>query len=197
MQLLPSNNKKLRETCEPFNFETGIAEVHPHDKDFDDVNLSTSKILTATELYELLRDTMCKQRGLGLSACQLGIMTRVFVIGNPDTPDQVLPVFNPKIVDMSTEMEIYEEGCLSFPGLFVKVKRPASIRVRYTDHLQNTDTLQFSGLTARVFQHEYDHLDGIVFTKRADPFHLEQAKRQMKKLNRLRKHNENKLLKAG
>ena len=178
MRLITGNIDKLKDSSDPFNFETGVATP-------------SGKTLTAVELYEILKETMCKHRGLGVSACQIGIMTRVFVIGNPDEPDEVLPVFNPTLVNMSVETEVYEEGCLSFPGMYIKIKRPQILRARFTDQFGNTDTKQFSGLTARVFQHEYDHLDGIVFTRRANTFHLDQAKRQMKKIIKLRKSNEN------
>lgn len=175
MNLLKNNDSLLRQVCEPFDFLTGI-EVD-------------GKTLTATDLFELLKNIMCEKRGLGLSACQIGIMTRAFVIGDPSEPNTVIAAFNPKIVDSSANMEIYEEGCLSFPGLFVKVKRPIEIRARYADHTGKTDTSKFSGLTSRVFQHEYDHLNGIVYTQRANMFHVERAKRQMKKLDRLRRSN--------
>ena len=72
----------------------------------------------ANELYEKLRYAMFENNGIGLSAIQLGISKRVFVIGNPDQPDEVMPFFNPIIVDTYGEKIQYEEGCLSFPGLF-------------------------------------------------------------------------------
>lgn len=175
MKLLKNNDSLLRQPCEPFDFRAGV-EVD-------------GKMLSAIDLFELLKKVMCENRGLGLSACQIGIMKRVFVIGNPTEPDSVISVFNPKIVNTSSDMGIYEEGCLSFPGLFIRIKRPIEIRARYADHTGKTDTSKFSGLTSRVFQHECDHLDGIVYTQRANLFHVERAKRQMKKLDRLKNAN--------
>ena len=83
------------------------------------------------ELFENLRDAMVANRGMGLAAPQVGIPLSVFVIGHPDDPDNIIPVFNPKIVSHDGEVS-EEEGCLSFPGLFVKVTRPAIVRARYT-----------------------------------------------------------------
>jgi peptide deformylase len=68
-----------------------------------------------------------------------------------------------------------EEGCLTFPGLTVKIKRPQHIRVRFTKPNNETITRQFTGMTARIFQHELDHLDGIIFYNRANRFHRDRA----------------------
>jgi peptide deformylase len=141
------------------------------------------------ELFENLRDTMVANRGVGLAANQVGLPYSVFVVGHPDDPESVFSVFNPKIVDSSEGEVLAEEGCLTFPGLFVKIKRPSVIRVRYTTHTGVTDTIKFEGMTARIFQHEYDHLNGTRHVDRASRFHLEQAERQKKKLDRLRKKN--------
>ena len=72
------------------------------------------------------------------------------------------------------------EGCLSFPGLFVKVKRPESIVLQWETEEGSECTETFEGITSRILQHEVDHLDGITFIKRANRFHLEQARKQMK-----------------
>ena len=142
-----------------------------------------------TELFEKLKETMLANRGVGLAAPQVGIPLDVFVVGHPDDPENVFSVFNPKIVDSTGEEIDEEEGCLSFPGLFVKVKRPSKIRMRYSDHSGETDTLVFEGFTARVIQHEYDHLQGLTYTKRAGRLRTEKAKKQKKKLDKLRKNN--------
>ena len=86
-------------------------------------------------------------------------------------------------------MVIESEGCLSYPGLFIKIKRPTEIRARITDWQKNIDTFKLTGLTARIFQHEYDHLQGINFTQRANKIHLDRAKKQKIKLDRLRRKN--------
>jgi peptide deformylase len=145
------------------------------------------------ELFENLKETMIANRGVGLAAPQVGIPLAVFVVGHPDDPDNVFPVFNPKIVDNSGEV-YEEEGCLSFPGLFIKVKRPASIRARYTTHNGVTDTIKFGGFTARAFLHEYDHIIGRTFLTRASSFAVERAKKQKKKLDKLRQNNSKKIV---
>jgi peptide deformylase len=79
-------------------------------------------------------------------------------------------------------MVTLEEGCLSYPNLFVKIKRPKSIKVRFTTPDGETSTKTFTGMTARVFLHELDHLDGIAHTSRANRYHLDQAKKLVKKM---------------
>ena len=96
----------------------------------------------------------------------------------------IIGVFNPRIVDISSEMVYLEEGCLSYPNLWVKIKRPKKIKVRFTNPDGQTETRVFDGMSARVFQHELDHLDGILHVKRANKFHLDQAKKLAKKLNK-------------
>lgn len=139
-----------------------------------------NKSLDPVELYNDLAETMIANEGLGLSANQIGVRCRAFVI----RAENVIGVFNPKIVDISSEMVYLEEGCLSFPNLFVKIKRPRSVKVRYTNPDGQTETRTFDGMTARVFQHELDHLNGICHTQRANRFHLEQAKKLAKKMDR-------------
>lgn len=130
-----------------------------------------------SELAVNLAETMIANKGIGLAANQVGLPYRVFaVVGNP-----VMVCFNPKIVDTSSDEVLLEEGCLTFPGLFMKIKRPSMIRARYTMANGETVTNKFIGMTARVFQHELDHLDGILYTSRANLFHREQGYRQLKR----------------
>jgi peptide deformylase len=163
MELIKSSDPRLKETCPEFDFENGYV-------------MEDGTVLKAKELYELLRDKMIEHRGVGLSAPQLGIMTRVFVIGNPDSPNEIIGVFNPFILHYDEETVVYEEGCVSYPGLFIKIKRPRGIRVRYRGWNGEADTVRYEGYTARVFQHEYDHLNGITYQTRANRYHLEQAR---------------------
>jgi peptide deformylase len=101
-------------------------------------------------------------------------------MGNPSDPSSIISVFNPKVVDEIGEDVYYDEGCLTFPGLFVRMKRNSAIRVRYTTYQNFTDTIKFDGMTARVFLHECDHLLGVLYTDVAKPYHLEKAKRKQK-----------------
>jgi peptide deformylase len=163
MELINSNDPRLKQICPEFDFETGYM-------------MEDGTVLQAKELYELLRDKLVEHKGVGLSAPQLGIMTRVFVIGNPDAPNEIIGVFNPMIVDYDEETVVYEEGCVSYPGLFIKIKRPRGIRVRYRGWNGEAGTTRYEGYTARVFQHEYDHLNGITYQTRANRYHLDQAR---------------------
>ena len=129
-------------------------------------------------LYNDLAQTMRENNGMGLSANQIGVRTRAFVM----RAEEIIGVFNPRVVDISSETVTLEEGCLSYPNFFVKIKRPKSIKVRFTTPDGETSTKTFTGMTARVFLHELDHLDGIAHTSRANRYHLEQAKKLFKKL---------------
>ena len=140
-----------------------------------------------TELFENLKETMIHHKGYILTAIQTGSPVRVFVMGNPDDPDNIVGCFNPRIVDVSDEISLEEENSLTSPGLFVKVKRHDWVRVRYTTHEGVTDTIKVGGLTARLFQQAVDHLDGILYTHRANRYHLEQARKNKVKLDKLRK----------
>lgn len=133
-----------------------------------------------TELANGLIQAMIDNKGLGLSANQCGLPHRVFVMHS--SPTKVC--FNPRVVTASAEDILLDEGCLTYPNLFVKVKRPQRIKVRYQDVLGETHTETFIGMTARIFLHELDHMNGKNFKQRANPAHLERALREQKQLNR-------------
>jgi len=128
------------------------------------------------ELARSLTELAITTDSISLSAPQCGIDARVFVI----LADPVLACFNPKIVDSSEEQLYLEEKCLTFPNVVLKVKRPKKIRVRFTMPNGVTETRIFDGLTARHFQQQVDHLDGVLFTQRATLFHREQAFKKAK-----------------
>jgi peptide deformylase len=133
---------------------------------------------------------MVKRRGVGLSANQVGVPYSIFVIGHPDTPDDIICVVNPKIVDRSEKMVLGEEGCLTYEALYGMVKRHEEIRVRFSNPLGDTNSTKLTGFTARVFQHEFDHLQGITHLDRMNRFHREKAFKQQKKMMKIRKrHN--------
>lgn len=121
--------------------------------------------------------TMMKHGGIGLAAPQCGLSYRVFVMGAPN--GQGYACFNPKIT-ASTGMTAFEEGCLSFKGMYLNIKRPESITVEYQDMNGQSHTEIFGGLTARTFQHELDHLNGIVYTSLVDRYTLDKAKTKIK-----------------
>jgi peptide deformylase len=151
-------------------------------EDFDFANPPTDPIQLAKDLTE----TMIYNKGIGLAANQCGLPYRVFVL----TGETVLACFNPRIVTMSDEMVYINEGCLTFPGIAVKIKRPQIIRVRFTMPNGETTTVKFDGLSSRCFQHELDHLNGIVHLSRANAFHKAKAaklKRVYDKLSEMKK----------
>ena len=122
--------------------------------------------------FQEAMDKLNKTYGVGLSSNQLGLPYRVFAMrGYPEN----LVCFNPKIVYYSDNIISMEEACLSFPGMIIKVKRPSEIRARFQTPSGMVVTKKFEGLTARTFQHEMDHMDGILFFNRANRYHREKA----------------------
>lgn len=136
-----------------------------------------------------LIETMVNLGGVGLAAPQCGLPYRVFVMGAQGVG---FACFNPEILEFWGE-EKMEEGCLSFPGLFLPVTRHANVKVRYTDWNNVTKEETFGGLTARIFQHEFAHLDGKLFVNEVSPIILDRAngkvKVNMKKIQRQREAN--------
>lgn len=142
--------------------------------------------LDPVKLADDLKASLISYRGYGLSANQVGIPWRVFAFGDVTNVDSLQCVFNPTIVWASEETDTMEEGCLSFPDLILAIKRPKEIRVRMTNEFGQTVTKKFGGLTARIIQHEIDHLDGITFKRRATRYHLNKGERMQKKIRRSR-----------
>ena len=146
--------------------------------------------INPVELANNLIETMARHKGLGLSANQCGLPYRVFVL-HSETP---FVMFNPNIIDQTTDEVKLDEGCLTYPNLFLPIKRSTAIKVRFQDAFGEYHTEKFIGMTARCIQHELDHLNGIDYTKRANPIHLTRAfnqkkiiDRKIKKLNQLGK----------
>lgn len=160
LDLLPDDHPMLRQELETFDFN----------------NPPTDPV----ELVNNLIETMAEYKALGLSANQCGLPYRVFVMWS--NPTKIC--FNPRVVDQTTEEVYLDEGCLSFPNLFIKIKRPKIIKVRYQDINGDMQNEKFIGMTARCFLHELDHLNGVVFTSRANSVHLARAKNQKKHLDR-------------
>lgn len=130
---------------------------------------------------QLVRDmfeTMYHEEGIGLAAVQVGVMKRVLVADvewkGKDEPGKQYALINPEIVTEDENMNVYKEGCLSFPDQFTEVERPLTVRVRWTDVDGKPQEETFDGLLATCIQHEIDHLNGIVF-----PDHASRLKRDM------------------
>ena len=137
--------------------------------------------LDRQEIKDNLIDTMKHYNGVGLSANQCGIMERVFVMYSDVMKGEIITCFNPVIVTESDEEIMMDEGCLTYPGLWIKVKRPDGIEVTYEDENGEKQEKAMFGLTCRVFQHEYDHMQGLDFTKKVSKLRLNMAKKRQKK----------------
>ena len=128
---------------------------------------SCSYNLDRHHLSKILIDNMIHYEGIGISANQIGIWERAFAMIRDLEHSEVIVCFNPRIIKSYNEEVEMEEGCLSYPDVFLKVKRPDKIVVKYEDENKKIHKMKLSGLASRVFQHEYDHMEGIDFTQRS------------------------------
>jgi len=140
-----------------------------------------SEDMNRQEMKDSLIETMEHYKGIGLSANQCGVMERVFVMYSDVKKREIIACFNPKIVTKSAEEIFMDEGCLTYPGLWLKVKRPDGIEVTYEDENGEKQEKAMFGLECRIFQHEYDHMEGINFTKKVSRLRLNMARRRQKK----------------
>ena len=125
-----------------------------------------SKDLDRREMSRILKENMMHYEGVGLSANQIGIGERVFIMVLNMETEETITCFNPRIIKRYDDDVWCEEGCLSFPDEIINVKRPDRIVVKYEDEDKKDHKIKLSGMAARVFLHEFDHLEGIVFTER-------------------------------
>ena len=140
--------------------------VEPEHQLFHHRIQSCSYNLDRHHLSRVLIDNMIYHNGIGISANQIGIWERAFAMVRDIENNEVMVCFNPRIIKSYSEEVEMEEGCLSYPELFLKVKRPDKIVVKYEDEDKKIHKVKLSGLASRVFQHEYDHMEGIDFTQR-------------------------------
>ena len=181
MILVDQHDPILMQKCEPFNFDEPVMDPY--------------------ELSDELQKIRVEGGGIGLAAPQVGINTQVLVIGMGDfktegAEDYNQVFFNPNILSTDGEKIYWIEGCLSFPGLFVKVKRPTDIVMEWWTEEDTRCEEKFSGVTSRILQHEVDHLNGITFLKRAERYHLQRAQKELKMQKRLRKRQNNTTISA-
>ena len=125
-----------------------------------------SKDLDRPEMSRILKENMMHYDGVGLSANQIGISERVFIMMLNMETEETITCFNPRIIKRYDDNVWCEEGCLSFPDEIINVERPDRIVVKYEDEDGKDHKIKLSGMAARVFLHEFDHLEGIVFTQR-------------------------------
>ena len=157
LELLKENDPRLNEVSEPWDFEV----------DGD-----------PAQLVHYMVDLLGARGGVGLAAPQCGVKKRIFLMG---VPENFTVCINPMIVSISDERVMDLEGCLSFPELWMKVKRPAAVVVKYqTVSGEEVETSLF-GMQSHIFLHEYDHLIGITFDQRVGDLTLKMAKDKRKK----------------
>ena len=125
-----------------------------------------SEDLDRREISRILKENMIHYDGVGLSANQIGISERVFVMILHMETQEIITCFNPRIIKSYKDCGWFEEGCLSFPDEIINVNRPNRIVVKYEDEDKKEHKIKLDGFAARIFQHEYDHLEGIDFTQR-------------------------------
>ena len=125
------------------------------------------------ELEKGLVETMEKYGGLGISANQVGVDLSVFVMRTQD--EGIVAFFNPEITQISQETEMMKEGCLSFPDIYIMLKRPKVVVMDYQTVEGEKRSIKLEGLGARCVQHEIDHLNGVIFLQRASQLKLERA----------------------
>ena len=144
------------------------------DFDFDNAPINPNDFASS------LVETCKSQNGLGLSANQCGFEHRVFVMG---AENDYIACYNPKLISVEGESHM-EEGCLTFPLLMMKVTRPKKIKVEYQDFTGVKREAIFDGISARVFLHELDHMNGIVYTSRVKPLAFQFGLKKLEKIKR-------------
>jgi len=159
--------------------------LHYPDKTLKMISNPVSRITnvdeaTIVEMFEVMK----RQNGIGLSAIQIGYPFRIFIMDTSSMGGKMerRVFFNPEIVEASTEIVPFNEGCLSFPGLFAIVKRPSWVKVKARDDKFEEFELTLDGIDAVCFQHELDHLNGITFYDHLSPVKKDWIKKKMKKL---------------
>ena len=155
LNLVEPSDEVMNRAPQPFNFEA----------DGD----------SAQSVANVLFERMKQLGGVGLSANQVGLDMRVFVMGLGELK---IAVFNPIIIKYSKEEELFNEGCLSYPGIMLAINRPTKITATYQNETGKYVEQDFNGLTARIFQHEYDHMNGTDYTQRVSKFKLDFAKKK-------------------
>ena len=157
LKLIPDSDPFLHKAPKPYDFEQ-------HGE-------------TAELFANVLHQKMKEFKGVGLSANQVGIDASVFVIG---VDDFRLDVFNPKIISSTGECD-YNEGCLSYIGVQIKIKRPEEITVEFYNAKGEKQERTLGGLTARIFLHEYDHMQGVTIKDHVTPLKWAVALKKRKK----------------
>jgi peptide deformylase len=151
--------------------EKELQEVNLQDPGFDPIQLKKDMV-----------EIMLANNGIGLSACQVGLDYKVFVMG--DSAENSTIHINPTVLQYTEETLDELEGCLSFPNVFVKVKRPAEILAEFYDENLEKKVVKITGYSARCYLHELDHCLGITFKDRVSKLKWDMAKKKARKLEK-------------
>lgn len=158
---------------------------HPHPSLLKQVQEFDFNKLDAKDIEKQMIEIMNKEHGVGLSANQVDLDAQIFVMEPKDLEGhkdgESFAVINPRIEAVSEQTVLGEEGCLSFPGLFFKVKRAEALVAKFLDSSGKECKIEFKGWNARIFQHEFDHLYGINYIDRVSKMKLDMAKKKQQK----------------
>ena len=160
LKLYKEDDPILKQEAEPWDFENHV-----------------NAAVIEREMLELMK----ANNGIGLAANQVGLLRRVFVMKLQDGRE--VGCFNPWIMFGNNDKINGDEGCLSFPNLWLKIERHNKITAAYLDNTGKQCIIELEGLDARCFQHELDHLDGITFTEHVSNLKLQMARKKQRKLN--------------
>ena len=172
--LLPPNDPRVLSSIADFDIEIF--------KDNEEIELK--------EFVDSMFETMKNYGGIGLSANQVGKPYRMFVMGDHPNIEKGKKwvCINPKITNVTKDLIRYKEGCLTFPFLFLDIERPQDISVEYLDENLEKKEEHMTGIVARCFQHEFDHMQGIVFTEHVSKLKLDMSlKKRDKEIKRAQK----------
>ena len=147
--------------------------ISEHDARLHQISLPVTDVFQHTQLIQDLKTVVYETQAVGISAVQIGVLLRVFLMREHE---HIYVCFNPRILSADTMCQD-KEGCLSFPGVFMQVERSTRIQVEYTDEHNQTVKREFTGLMARCFQHELDHLNGQTFDQRVSRLRWQLAKK--------------------
>ncbi|MFK4784495.1 peptide deformylase [Fusobacterium sp. MFO224] len=164
-----------------------IYEIRTYgDPCLSDVNQLVNIDDNIKQLLDDMLETMYKTNGVGLAAPQIGINKQLFVIDIGEGPRKVI---NPEIIEMSEDHNDSDEGCLSVPGIYKKVRRANKIKVKYLDENGSTVEEEMEGFLAKAFQHENDHLNGVLFVDRISPLSRRMISKKLQLLKKARLKN--------
>jgi peptide deformylase len=158
---------------------------YPHeflDRQVKEVDLENTEF-DPVELKKQMVDIMLANNGIGLAANQIGLDAQVFVMG--DSADNSTLCINPTVLQYTSDTTVDVEGCLSFPNMFVKIKRPKEILAKFYNENLEECTVKIEGYSAKCYLHEWDHLQGVTFKDRVSKLKWDMAVKKARKLEKL------------